>query len=281
MQREPAVVAFLASLEEVDGFPPLSEAKLAVLGDLNASVLITEEDRIVAIGTCARHLQADGTARFALETAVERSMRFPHFEAVVLDAALELVPDRRTLSIWSNRPSLDRVVESMGFTMVRSLAFMTVDLPISDLAARDAPYTARTFTEADVGGLVAANRLAFTDHREAASLSDDDVLEMMGQSWFDAGGIFLVEDAEQIVGFCWTRVHDNGDGEIYRIGVVPDRAGTGVGRALLSAGFGYLTERQDVRRGVLWVDRSSERAVNLYRSVGMQTERTVREFEQC
>ncbi|MCL1599502.1 MAG: GNAT family N-acetyltransferase, partial [Actinomycetia bacterium] len=85
---------------------------------------------------------------------------------------------------------------------------------------------------------------------------------------------------ERIVGFCWTRIHDNGDGEIYRIGVVPYRSGSGAGRALLSAGLAYLVGHDRVQRYVLWVDASNERAISLYRSVGMQTERTIREFEQ-
>lgn len=280
MHGEATLDAFLVSLEEQDGFPPLSDAKREVLGEPDASVLITEQDQIVAVGACAGHLQTDGTVRYAIETAVEPSMRFPQFEAVVLDSAMALAPDRRVLSIWSNRPSLDRVVESMGWVVVRSLVFMTVDLPISRLDAPASPYAVRTFRDEDVGSLVAANRRAFAGHREAASLSEDDVVRIMQEPWFDPRGFFLLLDAEEIIGFCWTRVHDNGDGEIYRIGIVPDRAGSGAGKLMLSTGFAYLAEHDRAQRGVLWVDASNERALNLYRSVGMQPERTIREYEQ-
>ena len=280
MHRDPAIDAFLATLSEHDGFPPLSDAKLAALGEPDTSVVIAEQDRIVALGACAEHRQSDGTIRFALETAVEPSMRFFQFEAAVLDSTTALAPDRSALSIWSNRPSLDRTAESMGWVEVRSLMFMTVDLPTSHFADAEAMPTVRTFTEADIEGLVTANSRAFAGHREAASLSEGDIARMMERPWFDPEGIFLLLDAETITGFCWTRVHENGDGEIYRIGVDPGHSGTGAGRMLLSAGLAHLAGNDSVQRCVLWVDASNERAVRLYESVGMQTRRTIREFEQ-
>jgi len=280
MHRDPAIDTFLTTLSEQDGHVPLSDAKLAALGEPDTSVVIAEQDRVVAVAACARHRQTDGTVRFAIETAVEPSMRFHEFEVVVLDSAMALVPDRSALSIWSNRPSLDRAVESMGWIEARSLLFMAVDRPTSSSRDDESPQRLRTFTEADIAGLVAANRRAFADHREAASLGEDDVARMMKEPWFDPEGIFLLSDQERIIGFCWTRIHDNGDGEIYRIGVVPDRSGSGAGRALLLAGLAHLTGKDSVQRCVLWVDGSNERAISLYRSVGMQTERTIREFEQ-
>jgi len=280
MHRDPAIDAFLSTLSEQDGHAALSDAKLAALGEPDTSVVIAEQDRVVAIGACARHRQTDGTVRFAIETAVEPSMRFHEFEAVVLESAMALVPDRSALSIWSDRPSLDRAVESMGWIEVRSLLFMVVDRPTSRSRDDDSLQRIRTFTEADIGGLVEANRRAFAGHREAASLSEDDVARMMKEPWFDPKGIFLLLDADTITGFCWTRIHENGDGEIYRIGVVPDHSGTGAGRVLLLAGLAHLAGKDSVQRCVLWVDASNERAVSLYRSVGMLTERTIREFEQ-
>ncbi len=280
MHRDPAIDTFLTTLSEQDGHAPLSDAKLAALGEPDTSVVIAEQDRVVAVAACARHRQTNGTVRFAIETAVEPSMRFHEFEAVVLDSAMALVPDRSALSIWSNRPSLDRAVESMGWIEARSLLFMAVDRPTSGSRDDELLQRLRTFTEADIAGLVAANRRAFADHREAASLGEDDVARMMKEPWFDPEGIFLLSDPERIIGFCWTRIHDNGDGEIYRIGVVPDHSGTGAGRVLLLAGLAHLTGKDSVQRCVLWVDGSNERAISLYRSVGMQTERTIREFEQ-
>lgn len=280
MHEEARLDAFLASLEEQDGFPPLSDAKREVFGEPDASIVITEQDQIVAVGACAGHLQTDGTIRYAIETAVEPSMRFPQFEAVVLDSTMALAPDPRVLSIWSNRPSLDRVVESLGWVVVRSLMFMTVDFPIPPLDVDGPRYDVRTFTGADVGALVSANSRAFAGHREAASLSEEDVAQIMQEPWFDPRGLFLLFDGGEVVGFCWTRIHDNGDGEIYRIGIVPDRTGSGAGKLLLSTGFAYLAEHERAQRGVLWVDASNERALNLYRSVGMRPERTIREYEQ-
>ena len=279
MRSQPSIESFLASLEVVDGYPALSEAKLAALSDPQASILITEQDRIVAVGACATHIQVDGTTRTALETALERSMRFAEFESVVLDATVALVRDEKFVSIWSNRRSLDRVLESRGYGVVRTLALMATDLPIRDLDAPDS-FTVHTFTPNDTAGFVAANRLAFAGHREAASLDEEDVARMQQQPWFDADGLFLIEDSSGLVGFCWTRVHANGDGEIFRIGVIPVSEGSGAGRVALRCGFDYLRDHQDVTRGVLWVDTSNDRAMRLYTSAGMEVERTISEFER-
>jgi mycothiol synthase len=279
MTHQASVESFLAALGKADGYPPLSDAKVAALTDPETSVVIYERDHIVAVGACATHLQSDGTTRFALETAVEPSMRFSEFESAVLDAALALVVDDKRLSVWSGRTSLDRVLESRGFVTVRTLALMVTDLPIRHIDTPNS-FGVRTFTPDDTADLVAANRLAFAGHREAASLTEEDISRMRALPWFDADGIFVVEDAEGLVGFCWTRVHANGDGEIYRIGVVPQRTGSGAGRVALRAGFDYLAAHADVRRGTLWVDTSNDRAMRLYSAAGMEIERTIKEFER-
>ena len=119
--------------------------------------------------------------------------------------------------------------------------------------------------------------MAFEGHTEAAAL---DVKELDGyrrEPWFDSDGFFIAE-GNGVAGFCWTRVHPNGDGEIFRIAVDPEHQGSGVGMALLHAGFDYLTGRSDVERGVLWVDRTNSTAVSLYRSLGMERERSNTEF---
>ena len=53
-------------------------------------------------------------------------------------------------------------------------------------------------------------------------------------------GFLLAWDGERLAGFCWTKVHDDGRGEIYILAVVPGSQGRGLGRALLLAGLDDL-----------------------------------------
>jgi mycothiol synthase len=91
-------------------------------------------------------------------------------------------------------------------------------------------------------------------------------------------GLLIVEDADEILGFCWTRVHEGGEGEIFRIAVNPDNQGRGIGRALVLAGYDHLAQDELVSKGTLWVDVSNKAALGLYRQLGMQEIRFNREF---
>jgi mycothiol synthase len=135
----------------------------------------------------------------------------------------------------------------------------------------------RTFARGDVEAVTLVNRAAFHDHREAAGLDVDEMNRYLSEPWFDADGLFIA-DQDGVVGFCWTRVHPGGDGEIFRIAVNPSHQCMAVGRGLRQAGFSYLDADPQVRRGVLWVDRSNTQAISLYRSLGMERERSIREF---
>lgn len=247
-----------------------------MLGEASAVAVVAEDRTIVGIGVVALHPQQDGTGHWAAETAVEPSLQFVEFERVVLEAALELIPSGASRSVWTNRSATSEAAKGLGFREVRRLAYMVVDLPLEDSV--DGP-SVRRFRDADRAAIVAVNNAAFSGHREAGSMSESEFVDYTREAWFDPAGIIVLEAEGSIIGFCWTKVHDNGDGEIFRIGVDPQHHGRGHGRALLTAGFGVLSSDDRVRRGSLWVDESNTRAVELYASIGMRVERSIREFE--
>jgi mycothiol synthase len=265
---------FLARLDALSSGPTLSEAKMMVLGDADRRVVIHEDDRVVAVGVIADHHQADGSIHQAIETAVEPAMQFPAFERACLEATLA-VADRDRVSVWSRRSTLDAALGASGFTVVRTLRFMTVDLPL-----RFPPPTARPLGRDEVGDLIGLNNLAFADHREAGALAPVTFDRIAAEPWFELEGIVVIDDDDGLVAFCWTKVHPNGDGEIYRVGVRPDRHGSGLGRAITLAGFHDLADRRGCRRGTLWVDDQHQAAVALYESLGLVTESSNREFER-
>ena len=78
--------------------------------------------------------------------------------------------------------------------------------------------------------------------------------------------------------FCWTKVHDGGCGEIYRIGVAPQFRGRGIGKEIVVAGYRHLHNKRGAETGTLWVDESNRSAVRIYEGIGMQVEVRNREF---
>ncbi len=268
--------AFLRRLADHDGFAPFSDGKLPIEPGSDRVLVVSEDDRVVALAASADHVQHDGSSHRELETAVEPGMRFAAFEGAVVDMALPGVEEAGSSSVWSQRSSLDEALTVRGFAPRRHLDYMEMSLPLTRGEAGPA-IAIRTYTTEDLDAIVSVNRAAFGDHREAAALDAAAMARYEKEPWFDPRGLLIVED-RGVVGFCWTRVHDNGDGEIFRIAVDPERQGTGLGRALLYAGFAYLSQQPAVQRGTLWVDRSATAAVSLYRSIGLVVERTNTEF---
>lgn len=278
MAPSPSLERFLEAVTASSGRPALSEAKsLRLLAGAPEVVTIAETDGgIAAVGVAAAHPQPDGTDHWAIETAVRPDLAFAEFEETVLQRMLDVVPSPRP-SVWSSRSSLDTALDRLGFREVRRLLHMVVDLPL-EVDRVDAII--RPFDDGDLDGLLAVNRAAFCDHREAAGLDHDTFDDLRRQPWFDPAGLLVVDAGSEVFGFCWTKVHPDGDGEIYRIAVDPRRHGEGWGRRLVTAGFVHLSGEPGVRRGTLWVDATNPAAISLYESLGMAVAAANAEFER-
>ena len=90
-------------------------------------------------------------------------------------------------------------------------------------------YTIRTFNPAEDKDLwLALNNKIFTNHPDQGNWALADLENRMAENWFDAEGFFLAVKGNEIVGFVWTKIHQdlvNQDpvGELYVVGVDPDR----------------------------------------------------------
>jgi mycothiol synthase len=134
-------------------------------------------------------------------------------------------------------------------------------------------YTIRTFNPAtDKTQWLNLNNTIFAHHPDQGNWALADLENRMAEPWFDAAGFFLVVDANKIIGFCWTKIHDdfvNQDpiGELYVVGVHPEHAHKGIGRAVSIAAMNYLLAK-GLKNSMLYVDADNEKGLGLYKSLG-------------
>ena len=99
-----------------------------------------------------------------------------------------------------------------------------------------------------------------------------DLDETVEEAWFDPSGFLLVHRKGELLGFCWTKLHDDPwgtVGEIYVIGVDPAASGLGLGRLLLRTGLANMAER-GIAQAMLYVEADNEAAQSPLRRRGLR-----------
>ena len=116
------------------------------------------------------------------------------------------------------------------------------------------------------------NNFIFAKHPDQGNWVMKDLENRMQELWFDPQGFFLCVHNGKIAGFCWTKIHHdfvNQDpiGELYVIGVDPNEAGKGIGKAVSTEGLIYLKEK-GIKQAMLYVDDDNEAGKGLYKTLG-------------
>ena len=116
------------------------------------------------------------------------------------------------------------------------------------------------------------NNRIFSTHPDQGNWAMADLENRMHEPWFDPHGFFLCVSEEKIVGFCWTKIHQDlvnkePIGELYVIGVDPAHSGKGIGKALCTQGLIYL-KNNGITQGMLYVDEDNEAGKGLYKTLG-------------
>jgi mycothiol synthase len=162
---------------------------------------------------------------------------------------------------------------------------MRVPLPLPERARWPAGVEVRAFVPGeDETAWVHVNNRAFAGHPDQGGWTEETLRRRTAEPWFDAAGLLLAFDAHGLAGSCWTKVHEAAGtdpqlGEIYVIGVDPDRHGTGLGRALTVGGLEYLHDARGCATGMLYVDGANAPALGLYRALGFTEHRADRAYE--
>ena len=100
-------------------------------------------------------------------------------------------------------------------------------------------YALRTFDpKNDKQRWLDLNNKIFAHHPDQGNWAMQDLENRMTEAWFDPAGFLLAVKDEEIVGFCWTKIHQDyvnqePVGELYVIGVDPDHAQQGIGLSLI------------------------------------------------
>jgi mycothiol synthase len=170
--------------------------------------------------------------------------------------------------VWIPKPTPadDAVAEAAGLQRGRDLFQMRRQLPVEDMHASLATRPFRPGKDEE--SWLAVNNRAFRGHPEQGLWTLDTMIEREQQDWFDPEGFLLYEVGEDLAGFCWTKVHEEEQlGEIYVIAVNPDYQGRGLGKQLVLAGLGHLSEI-GLPTAMLYVDRDNVEARGLYKALG-------------
>jgi mycothiol synthase len=248
-----AVRALVERVAHEDGRVPLSDQAL------------TELDSSAVRHTVAR--DGDAVVGYAQRDGVS-------LEIVALPEAVDALLDalgEADVRVWSHgrRSRLATALRQRGLTAVRELHRLRMPLssPIETAAVPDG-VTVRAFvTGVDEDAWVQLNAVAFASHPEQGKWTRADLEARERESWFDPSGFLMAWRDGELVGFHWTKIHPDGAGEVYVIGVAPTAQGLGLGRVLLELGLASLQQR-GCRDVLLYTDGDNTRARHLYERTG-------------
>lgn len=217
-----------------------------------------------------------------LDLVVRPEKRRQGVASDVLPRLLERAGDTE-LTAWAHgdHPGAAALAARFGFASVRTLLQLRVSpVPAPGPAALPDGISIGAFRPGtDDTEWLALNALVFAHHPEQGGITAADLAARQAEAWFDAGDMLIARDTSgRMIGYNWLKIEpgERGGapvGEIYVIGVHPDAAGQGLGRALMNAGLARLRER-GCGTAALYVEADNVPAVRLYRSIGF-TDHTV------
>ncbi|HEY9293526.1 MAG TPA: mycothiol synthase [Microlunatus sp.] len=186
----------------------------------------------------------------------------------LLAAAIEATES--SVRIWApgNSVAAQTLAASAHFVPVRELLIMSrpLDAPILEPAPPTGVIIRAFRPGVDDEAWVRVNSRAFAHHPEQGRVSVDGLRASMAESWFDPNDFLVAIDqaSEELLGFHWLKQHSDTRGEVYVLGVDPDHAGRGLGKALLRAGLRHLRDDLGLAEVILYVEGDNEPAIGLY-----------------
>ena len=276
------VLSLIKAAQDFDNTPAIAEHVLLHLrhgGDKADSHLVVQKDNQV-IGYA--HLdKTDQVAGPSVELVIHPDQRGSGIGSELLKSAIQVCGNKIRLWSHGDLPQARALAQANNFIKVRTVIQMSKNL--SEVSPINCDYQIRSFLpDLDNNAWLTLNSQAFTNHPEQGNWSEADLSIRLNEDWFDEKGFFVAQDKDQLIGFCWTKIHgghshshlageDHHDhapiGEIYVTAVSNKYAGKGIGKALTITGLNYL-KYQGLNSAMLYVDEDNKMAVNLYKSLG-------------
>jgi mycothiol synthase len=265
------VVQLVADAEAVDHMRALNEAALLRLRRRHPTTqhVLVSEDEEDLVGYAQLE---SGTEWSGGQLVVSPEHRRQGVGTLLLQRLI--TGSSSPLRVWAmgDTPAARALATAAGMTRQRELLIMERRLD-DELPEPVVPagVQIRTFVPGqDEQEWLRVNAAAFAHHPEQALIDGDDLADRMAEPWFDAEGFFVATIDDAIVGFHWTKQHQDQLGEVYVLGIVPSAAGRGLGKALLLTGLRSLQQRGSTRVE-LYVEADHRAAIELYLSYGFAT----------
>jgi mycothiol synthase len=296
--RRPVAPADVAALRDVAalaaaaaGHPVLGDSVWRDLAHPSPdTTLVVAQDHGVAVGVLhAGRNEAGASSHLRLSVAVAPGQPVGEVAGALVRRALDDLRDGsgHLVELWVSGADddSDAVAAELGLKPARDLWQLRVRLPVP--SPRWPPgVTVRPFEPGrDDDAWLRVNNRAFAADPDQGRWSLAVLREREREPWFDPAGFLLAFDDRGLAGFCWTRLHPPAPpvepdalGEIYVIGVDPDRQGLGLGRSLVLAGLDDLHRRRGAAIGMLFVDAANAPALALYQSLGFSLARVDRGY---
>lgn len=269
-----AIRGLIAAAKETDGIAPVGDQVLRELShDRTRHLLALDGDAIVGYLDLA---PATGDDPAMAELVVHPQWRRRGIGSAMTRSAL--AEGGAGTRIWAhgNLEPARATAKSLGLRPARELLQMRrvlTDLPDVTVPARVRIDTYRG--PDDDAGLLRVNSAAFVWHPEQGGWTHDDIAERLAEPWFNPEGLFLAFDEQTgvLLGFHWTKVHNEDLGEVYVVGVDPAAQGRGIGATLTLIGLHHLADRLSGNSQptvMLYVEADNSAAVNTYQRLGFE-----------
>lgn len=261
-----SIIELAERVAAFDKVEPLNESSLLALRDrVEPRVDIrfeTPDGMVMALAYAA------GDA--PVEVMVDPRFRLGGFGTRMVAAALK---DGET-EFWAHGdlPGAARIARKSKLVAARTLLILRLEFS-GTIAPEVVPdgVTLRSFRPGDEDAIVAVNGRAFAHHPEQGAMDRADLERRMSSGWFDPTGLFVAERDGQIIGFHWTKIDDagpdEGQGEVYVVGIDPPAQGGGLGKALTARGLRHLQDA-GVPAVILYVEGDNDAALAVYRKLG-------------